>query len=122
MATIVVEADKKGMDLDDGVHTGKITGVEVNERSGYKYLDLYVDVNENNTVGTIKAGYPLPVRPSSMSGKLFQRFGIQKIVEGMEIDTNILLNKSVVFVTIRGDKYVELQRDSLKPTGVFVTA
>jgi len=121
MATLQVLADKQGLELDDGVHTGEIVEAEVNNRSGYDYLDVTIEVDDTNPPATIKAGYPLPVRPSSMAGKLFQRFGTTVIPEGT-VDTQTLLHRKVKFVTIKGEKYVEVQRDSMKPTTIGVQA
>jgi hypothetical protein len=121
MATLQVLADKQGLNLEDGIHEGEIVDVDVNNRSGYDYLDLTIEVQEANMEqpATIKAGYPLPVRPSSMAGKLFQRFGVSVVPEGF-VDTQSLLRRKIKFITIKGDKYIEVQRDSLKPTSIAV--
>jgi len=114
MVTIPVQEDKARLDLDDGVHLGHIVDANVNERSGYKYLDLTLGVHEEESEPqTIKAGYPLPISPSSMTGMLFKRFGIY-VQPGSDVNTEALINKRVQFITIQGPKYIEVNRDSLK--------
>jgi hypothetical protein len=52
-----------------------------------------------------------------MAGELFKRFEIP-VMPGSEIDTTQLMNKRVSFITMRGNRYIEVQRKSLKPAGV----
>lgn len=114
MATIPVQEDKAQLDLDDGVHIGHIVNAEVNERKGYKYLDLTLGVHEEGEPQTIKTGYPLPMSPSSMTGMLFKRFGVD-VTPGTDVNTETLVNKRVQFITVKGEKYIEVDRKSVKP-------
>jgi len=113
MASIPVQADKPRVEIADGFHTGQVEAVDVNDRSGYTYMDVTLSVDGSEGV-TIKAGYPLPICPSSMTGLLFARFGAD-VIDGVPLETGLLEGKQVQFATIKKDKYVEVQRETLKP-------
>jgi hypothetical protein len=106
--------DRQGLDLEDGLHYGVITECHVEERGKYTYLDVVIQPDELEGQ-TLKCGYPLPIRPSSMAGELFKRFGFD-LESGEVVETDSLVNKSVQFLTLKGEKYIEVERKSVKPS------
>jgi hypothetical protein len=119
--------DKTTMNVPDGFHTGAITKVEIVENKGFKYMEVYMTVADvvdaNNQLAEIRAGFPLigdkgEISPNSLTGRLFQRFGVN-VVKGQGIDERILVNRMCQYVTVQkqnGQKtFTEVQRDSVKP-------
>lgn len=121
-SVLLVQEDRKRAEVTDGFHYGFIVDVKVNEhvsKTGgkYNYLDLQISVNDCQTKEDLpitKVGYPLPISPSSYTGELLKRFGID-VVPGTKADVDSLLNKQVQFSTQKKGKYVEVDRGSVRP-------
>ena len=122
MGLTVKGGEPKAMDIEDGLHKGKIRAIDERQVDGkdYSYLDVFVALDEKDL--ELKVGYPMPKAGETMNekqalGKLVQRFVGEAIVKDEEYDLDaILVGKSVQFVTLQNEKgYTEINKDSLKP-------
>ena len=124
-----VEPDKVAVVIPDGQHIAVITDVKTtkNQYNGkvVEYLDLVLSLSDvpagNGQTATIKGGYPLPIRPTSMSGQLLNRFGLAVGV-GSVVDPELLRGKMCSVLTVQkpskrepGKVYSEVIRETLKP-------
>lgn len=130
MPILAVEQGNKSSVVQDGLHTGVIGEVKVDERQFegkmIKYLDLTLLVNgelDNGMPAMVRAGYPLTdkggVSENSMLGKLLMRFGIP-VQTGASVNTDLLKNRMCQFQTTmqeskKGTKFSEVIRDTVKP-------
>jgi hypothetical protein len=122
MSLTVKGGEPKAIDIEDGLHKGKIKLIEERQVDGkdYSYLDVYVQLEEKEL--ELKVGYPLPKDGETMNdkqalGKLVQRFTGETIEKGKEYDLDkVLTGKAVQFITMQNEKgYTEISKDSLKP-------
>ena len=110
----LVQEDKPKLELEDGIHYGKIKSAEVSIRGGFNYMDIALEIDDGNDIKSIRAGYPLPCSPNSMTGKFLKRFGLD-VVPDKEIDLNPLIGLDCQFLTTKGSKYIEVNRESVMP-------
>ena len=121
---IVKGGEPKTINIEDGLHTGKIKVCEARTVEGkdYSYLDVYIGVVDQGQPETeIKVGYPLPKEGEGLNekmelGKLVERFTGQKIEPGKDYDLDEIIVGEVSFQTIQNEKgYAEVLKKSLKP-------
>lgn len=121
MSLTVKGGTPKTIDLNDGLHKGKITKITKRTPDGkdYSYADFTIEVIGKN--GELNVGYALPnlgegVSPRSELGKLIARFTGSEVVKNVEYDLEkLFLEKEVQFVVLQNEKgYVEVQKGSVK--------
>lgn len=120
---LVVQPDRK-IEIVDGLHSGVVTKYRIRDsEAGYSYLDYYLSVDGVDVGGKpfeLKAGYPLPVQPSSMAGELYARFSVPVMV-GVVVEPAVLVGRRVRYMTVDkksardGKVYTEVLRETLKP-------
>lgn len=103
--------------LDDGGHTGVITGVEFRD-DPYRYTDIVI--MEDKKKIEIKCGVPSKITEFSGLGIILENFG-EKIVVDKKYDPEaILKGKKVTFVTVMNKTakgtFCNVTPSSLKPT------
>ena len=104
--------------IEDGMHIGKIIGVEFRTEP-YEYCDLLIEEAESGL--HLKAGYPDFVSPTSKLGKLITRFTGKELTPGEKLDIEkIFVGKECKFQTIMKDdkkgKFCNIIVDSVKPS------
>ncbi|MBR9701828.1 hypothetical protein GOV13_02810 [Candidatus Pacearchaeota archaeon] len=114
---------KPQIQIDDGLHYGVIKTIEERPVEGkdYTYLDLYLEVEKEGEPLELKVGFALPNKGVGLNekqdlGKLVIRVTGNPIEPGKDYDLDqILVGKRVQFVTLTGEKYVEVTKESVKP-------
>lgn len=124
MSLVVRGGEPKKIELEDDLHTGKLTKIEERKVDGadYAYLDVFIQPSGKDF--ELKVGYPLPKEGESLNenmrlGKLVERFTGEDIVKDKDYDLEqLLVGKVVKFMSMTNKKgFVEIQKDSVKPGG-----
>ena len=106
--TFKVKEPKK---IEDGVHFGKIIGVEYRDQP-YEYTDLVIEF-ENGC--RIKAGFPSMITPVNKLGKAMILFGAT-IEIGKELNpASTFVSKECQFMTMTENGFARIVPGSLKP-------
>lgn len=63
--------------IDDGVHKGHIANLTRETRKGFEYVDIYIDLDDQENDVTIKTGFPCNVSEVSGFGKLITKAGLE---------------------------------------------
>lgn len=113
---------KTAIQIDDGLHFGVIRVLEERPVDGkdYSYLDLYINVEKDGEPLELKVGFALPKPEIGLNekqdlGQLVIRVTGKPIEAGKDYDLDeILVGKRVQFVTLTGEKYVEVTKESVK--------
>jgi hypothetical protein len=104
--------------LKDGIHNGKINNIVHENRQGYDYIDMYIDVNdEKGSVMTIKTGFPAYISTNSGLGRFLIESGMSykagdKI--GLQIIREELIGKKIVFQTYTEDNFAKVLNKTIK--------
>ncbi len=118
---VVKGGEPKTIDLEDGLHKGKIRLVDAREVEGqdYSYLDIFIKLDDKDL--ELKVGYPLPnegdgISPKSGLGGLIKRFTGSEVVPGKDYDLVLIFSgKDVLFMSLKGDDgFVKVLKDSVK--------
>jgi len=121
MSIVVKGGTPKTIDLDDGLHKGKVILVEKRDVDGqdYSYLDLFIRLDDKEL--ELKVGYPLPkaedgISPKSALGKLIKRFTNADVIAGKDYDLELIFaGKGVQFQSVKGEEgFVEILKQTLK--------
>ena len=101
---------KKYPVLEDGLHQGKIIGI--NWRTNpYEYMDVVIESEDL----TVKVGFPANLYPTNITGQLLTKFGANFAI-GDNIDpVKILVGKPCAFVSIKKGNFANIQPQSLRP-------
>ena len=113
--------EPKTVDLNDGLHIGKVVRLEQRTPEGKDYTYLDVFIVPSGEVFEIKQGYNIPkngVSSKTDLGKLIGRFKGRNIIPNESYDLNeLLINRVVQFVTIKNQEgFVDINKESLKPS------
>lgn len=126
MAYKVKGGEPKTIDIEDGLHKGKIITIDDRTPEGkdYSYLDVFIRTDVKLDDGKdleLKVGYPLPeegegVSPNSALGELISRFTGDDVEIDKEYELeDILVGKQVQFQTLTNKKgYAEILKQTLK--------
>jgi len=100
---------KPNVSIDDGKHTGIITGVEY-RTTPYAYTDVVIETQGIK----LKVGYPTMLMEESKLGQLLKRLNVVFVVgQKVNIDKEII-GKNVEFITMKKGKYANIIPDSVK--------
>lgn len=122
---ITLKATKPRTLLEDGVHTGKIGNVKyrtsTKNNENYQYIDVYIDVETEEEVVTLKAGFPFFLSELSTFGKFLINSGFG-FVEDKEYTLqeiyNHLVEKEISFQTSKTDTqkgtFCNILRETIK--------
>ena len=122
MSLVFKGVEPKKIDLEDGLHVGKLSKLEERKVDGkdYSYLDLFILLQSEE--GELKVGYPLPkegegINEKTQLGKLVKRFTGKEIVidSDYNLEEVLKVDSVVQFMTLENQKgYAEVIKDSLK--------
>ena len=116
--------EPKTINIEDGLHTGKIKALDERQVEGkdYSYLDIFLTVIESEKEETeIKVGFPLPKTGEGLNekmqlGKLVERFTGKSIEPGKDYDLDKIITGDISFQTVQNEKgYAEVMKQTLKP-------
>ena len=122
MSLVFKGVEPKKIDLEDGLHVGKLSKLEERKVEGkdYSYLDLFILLQGEEV--ELKVGYPLPkagegINEKTQLGKLVKRFTGKEIVidSDYNLEEVLKVDSVVQFMTLENQKgYAEVIKDSLK--------
>ena len=122
MSLVFKGVEPKKIDLEDGLHIGKLSKLEERKVDGkdYSYLDLFILLQGEEV--ELKVGYPLPkagegINEKTQLGKLVKRFTGKEIVidSDYNLEEVLKVDSVVQFMTLENQKgYAEVIKDSLK--------
>ena len=122
MSLVFKGVEPKKIDLEDGLHVGKLSKLEERKVDGkdYSYLDLFILLQGEEV--ELKVGYPLPkagegINEKTQLGKLVKRFTGKEIVidSDYNLEEVLKVDSVVQFMTLENQKgYAEVIKDSLK--------
>jgi len=122
MSLVFKGVEPKKIDLEDGLHVGKLSKLEERKVDGkdYSYLDLFILLQGEEV--ELKVGYPLPkagegINEKTQLGKLVKRFTGKEIVidSDYNLEDVLKVDSIVQFMTLENQKgYAEVIKDSLK--------
>jgi hypothetical protein len=104
--------------LKDGIHTGEIKNVVHEKRTGFDYIDVYVDTeSENGEQMTIKTGFPAYISVNSSFGRFLVESGFV-LTTGAKVSLNDikehLIEKKIQFQTHTEDNFAKVLNKTIK--------
>jgi hypothetical protein len=104
--------------LADGTHKGVIQNVVHEKRTGFDYIDVYIDTeSENGEHMTVKTGFPAYISTNSSFGRFLLESGLELTPgEKLSLDDikeHIVLNK-IQFQTYTEDNFAKVVNKTIK--------
>jgi hypothetical protein len=104
--------------ISDGIHSGKIKNVVHETREGFDYIDMYVDiVDDNDNTVTIKTGFPAYVSQNSSLGRFLVAAGFEfKPNDKLNLSDikDELIGKELSFQTYTEDNFARVINKTIK--------
>ena len=104
--------------LSDGIHNGKINNVVHENRQGYDYIDIYIDVNdEKGNNMTVKTGFPAYISSNSGLGRFLNEAGMNfKAGDKIELFKvrDVIIGRKVVFQSYTEDNFAKVINKTIK--------
>lgn len=109
---------QEALHIKDGIHTGTINNVVHENRQGFDYIDIYVDVkDEKGNKMTIKTGFPAYISLNSGLGRFLLEAGM-KYKTGDKIELHkireLVIGQEVVFQTYTEDNFAKVLNKTIK--------
>jgi hypothetical protein len=111
---VVQEATK----ISDGIHEGKIKNIVRENRQGFDYVDMYIDIaDDKGDYVTIKTGFPSYISVNSSLGRFLQTAGfVLKPKEKISLSDikEKLVGQDISFQTYTEDNFAKIINKTIK--------
>jgi len=104
--------------LKDGIHQGEVKNVVHEKRTGFDYIDVYVETeSENGEPMTIKTGFPAYISVNSSFGRFLTESGFALSTGAKVSLTEIkehIIGKNIQFQTHTEDNFAKVLNKTVK--------
>jgi hypothetical protein len=111
---VVQEATK----ISDGIHNGQIKNIVHEKRQGFDYIDVYVDIEDDNgNYVTIKTGFPAYISQNSSLGRFLTTAGfVLKPKDKIHLQDikDKMIGKPMTFQSYTEDNFAKVINKTIK--------
>ena len=109
---------QEGTKITDGMHNGQIKNIVHEKRQGFDYVDVYIDVEDDNgNYVTIKTGFPAYISQNSSLGRFLNEAGMElkpgdKV--GLQKIKDNVIGRDIAFQTFTDDQFAKVLNKTIK--------